>query len=81
MLCYSYMYVYTLKAGRQDEEKREQVIEQLKKAREENLALKASLKQYEELDPDELEKLKAETQVKAIINCFPSLHFTLFCTL
>lgn len=56
-----------VKAGRQDEQKREQLMEQLRMAQEENTSLKASLKQYEELDPDELEKLREESQVTEIL--------------
>ncbi len=36
-------------------------------AQEENTSLKTSLKQFEELDPDELDKLKEESQVTEIL--------------
>ncbi|KAK4021967.1 hypothetical protein OUZ56_007454 [Daphnia magna] len=51
------------KTGQQDEEKREKLQVELKKAQEKNTALKSSLKEFHELDPDELEKLKSESQV------------------
>lgn len=38
-------------------------MEQLKAAKEENTNLKNNLMQYQELDPDELEKIKAESKV------------------
>lgn len=38
-------------------------MEELKKAKEENDSLKNGLKQFQDLDPEEMEKLKAESQV------------------
>lgn len=55
--------LFAMQTGQQDEEKREKLQVELKKAQEKNTALKSSLKEFHELDPDELEKLKSESQV------------------
>ena len=47
----------------QDEAKKVEVMEQLKKSQDTNKALKEQLKQYEECDPDALQKLKEESKV------------------
>lgn len=49
-------------------------MQKLKEAQVQNTELKRSLKEYQELDPDELEKLKAESQVSlSCVNSFFSI--------
>jgi hypothetical protein len=48
-------------------------LQKLKEAQVQNTELKRSLKEYQELDPDELEKLKAESQVS--LSCVSSFFF------
>jgi len=56
----------------QDEDKRVEVMDQLKKSQDTNKILKEQLKQYAECDPDALQTLKEESKVYICIE-FSSL--------